>query len=121
MDNPKETKIEHSDAGPPAVAESMHNRKQQWIHFSAGFLGWFILYGLIWWRLVETTPYGQWYLYDVCLLPLNVLLMIVLARNIKTRFIGIGILVAMAVNLIISLVMGLGMEAICNIPFFAME
>lgn len=121
MENPEEGKNENlNEQEPPEPAESMPNKKQQWIQFAAGFLGWFILYGLFWLGLMQTDPGGSFIL-NLCLLPLNVFLMIYLAVKKKTRFIGLGILAAMAANMIILLVMGAGMIATCNIPFFAMD
>ena len=123
MENPEETnKYENpSETEPPALATTKQNGQRQWIQFTAGFLGWFIIYGLIWWKMVPIELPGAVFWYDLCLLPINMILMIVLAVSKKTRLIGLGILAAMAVNLIIALLMGVGLDAIFNVPFFAIE
>lgn len=122
MENPEETKNGNTnESGLPALATTKQNRQRQWIHFASGFLGWFIIYGLVWWKMVPIELPGAIFWYDLCLFPINIILMIVLTVSKKTRLIGFGILAAMAVNLIIALLMGVGMDAIFNVPFFAIK
>ena len=44
-----------------------------------------------------------------------------LVSMVKRGLIDLGILAAMAVNLIIALLMGVGLDAIFNVPFFAIK
>lgn len=71
-----------------------------------GFVGWY----LVSWALVR--PLG------LNLFFLNIIALIVLALIKATRRVAGGILVALALNFTISLILGLGLNALCFIPFF---
>jgi len=85
---------------------------KKWTLFVTGFLGWYGING-IFWLIVSLNPF-----YNLLILPVNVLALIIFALNRTKRWISLGILSALAVNLFISLVMSLQFNAICFIPFF---
>lgn len=77
----------------------------------AGFLGWYLVNGLAW-LLNSNDDSGL-----ACFLfPLNMIVLIVFL--IKWRAIGLGILGALALNLLISLVLSTVMNGTCAIPFW---
>lgn len=110
-DQPEGTLPPTPDVRPP---ESPPSRKFKLTgEFVAGFLGWFLLttlfYGQV--RGQETLM--------ICgglLFPVNLVVLIVLLR--KQPQMGWGMLSASAVNLVISLILGLVQNAFCFIPFF---
>jgi len=121
MDNSEEEKKEsYNDLGQPTLAEMQKETKQQWVHFLEGFLGWFILYGLLWLGIMQT-DLGYFYIANLLLLPLNIIVMIILAVKKNTRLIGFGVLTAMAANIFFALIAGAGEASICNIPFFVLD
>jgi hypothetical protein len=84
--------------------------------FAAGFLGWFVINWLVW-REIGVNE-GENFLFGILTLPVNLIVMVVLAAVRRTRWIGLGILTAIVLNLVITLVMGLVTQAVCLIPFF---
>ena len=91
--------------------------------YTIGFLGWFLLNGLLWLLIsgegeisfeVESNLLSN----GLCIFPLNLAIMFFLFWRKDTRKIGQGILAAYGVNLIISLILGLGYNAFCLVPFF---
>lgn len=82
--------------------------------FVAGFLGWYLVSGLIY-----AAGRGQETLI-ICsglLFPVNVVFLILFLR--KQPQLGWGMLSALGVNLVISLILGLSTSAFCFIPFFS--
>jgi hypothetical protein len=82
--------------------------------FVAGFLGWYLVTGLIY-----AAGQGQETLI-ICgglLFPVNVVLLILFLR--RQPQLGWGMLSALGVNLVISLILGLSTSAFCFIPFFS--
>jgi hypothetical protein len=87
-----------------------------------GFLGWYVVMALIYGLLFRSYGTGSAD-YDLMalgcyFLPLQVLILIFLLANRKLRRIGWGMLSAIGLNLMISLVLGLFGNALCFIPFF---
>jgi len=84
-----------------------------------GFVGWWVINSLIWvaitrgkWLWIDFgAPAMSWYL-----LPLGIVALIFLAFS--RRWLALGILVAVALNLAIALVLGLTQYGTCAIPFF---
>jgi len=114
MDNPDESQDEiNDDSEDPVLAEKQQETRRKRIQFAAGFLGFFIFNSLPWLIMDKAD--------QLILLPLNLILLIVLAAFYNTRFISLGILAAMTVNFIITLVMGMGDDALCFNPFFVIE
>ena len=84
------------------------------VQFAAGFLGWFLAAALFYGQVMDQEALM------ICggaLFPVNLLLLFLLLKFI--RFAGWGMLAALGVNLIVSLIQGLTNNAFCFIPFFA--
>lgn len=87
--------------------------------FAAGFLGWYLVNGLIWLLFSGGSLNGEGALIlNFLIFPLNVIALLIFAFNRSTRFFALGLLGALAVNFVISLVIGLQFNAMCFIPFF---
>lgn len=90
--------------------------------FAAGFLGWFLVNGGLWLLLLDRSEFnseeGSILTNGMCVFPLNLAIMAFLLWKKETRQTGQGILAAYAVNFAISLVLGLGTNAVCLVPFF---
>jgi len=94
------------------------SKQEQNIHFLIGFAGWYLLNGLAWLLIGyddgwQGTGYG---IGNLLLFPLNVILLIVFL--ILRRWIGLGILGALVVNLFIALVMSIVINGACAVPFW---
>lgn len=89
-----------------------------------GFAGWFVINGGIWLFVALDSPIESRLAYageggeilNLCLLPVNALVLILLA--FLRRWIALGMLTALALNLIVALVLGFTTHATCGIPFF---
>jgi hypothetical protein len=84
------------------------------LEFIIGFVSWYIVNGLIYFFLSDN-PYSIMFC-GLGIIPLNLLAMIIL--GIKRRFVGLGLLVAFAVNLLITTLMGVFSQGVCFAPFF---
>ena len=94
------------------------SNQERILDFVGGFFGWYLLNGLCWLPArgeIEALESFQ----NLLLLPLNVILLIVFL--IIRRWIGYGILTAVALNLVIALIIGVTINAWCAIPFFVPE
>lgn len=91
--------------------------------FLAGFLGWYLVNGLYWVLLLGRQTIWQYAGDNFLILAptfcLNLLALILLSAIKPTRKIGLGILTALAVNLVIASVLGVAENAWCFYPFFA--
>ena len=91
--------------------------------FAAGFLGWFLVNGLAWLILLSGRKFSSGdetavICNGALILPLNLIILVLLAWKVGTRQIAWGILAAWGVNLVVSLVLGLSTNAFCLVPFF---
>lgn len=88
------------------------------IDFVAGFGGWYLLNGLVWLLIGYNYGWleGTYGVPNLLLFPLNVILLIVFL--IFRRWIGLGILGALALNLLIALVMSIVVNGVCAVPFW---
>jgi hypothetical protein len=95
--------------------KSYNSSKEQIIDFVIGSVGWFLINSAAWLLTgaVTAETYGMAIL---VLLPLNVIALIVFL--IIRRWIGYGILAALSLNLLFSLVIGAMTNATCAIPFW---
>ena len=89
--------------------------------FLIGFFGWYFINGLIW-AILEMFysylgNYSGWYL-ELLIFPINLLVLIILSAMKRTRKIGLGILAALALNFLLSLILGLLFNGVCFVPFF---
>jgi hypothetical protein len=84
------------------------------LYFLIGFLGWFLVNALIYLQKFDQESL------TICgglLFPVNLVLLVILLR--KRPLVGWGMLSALGVNLVISLVFGVWNNALCFLPFFA--
>lgn len=95
------------------------SQQEQYIDFLMGFGGWYLLNGLAWLLIgfdhgwLEGDSYG---VPNLFLFPLNVILLIIFL--IFRRWIGLGILSALALNLLIALAMNIATNGTCAVPFW---
>jgi hypothetical protein len=97
---------------------SIDNKKR--FDFLIGFAGWFVINSLAW--LATGGAEGLFYSYGIqnlLFLPLNILALLLTIW--RRRWVGWGILVAIALNLFISLLIGAWANATCAIPFWVPE
>ena len=97
-------------AEQPLEAQPTAKFKLTW-QFVAGFLGWFFVMALVYWvgRSESTCLFP-------ILFPINLGILMVLLR--KQPQVGWGMLSALGLNMVISLILNLFLNAICFIPFF---
>jgi ribosomal protein L40E len=89
--------------------QEMLSPKKKLLEFGIGFLGWYLLFGLIGLGVSNSlNPYG-------CVIS-PIILVVILA--FKFRWVAFGILSAIASNFAISMILGLQFNAICFYPFF---
>jgi hypothetical protein len=92
--------------------------REQYVDFAIGFAGWYLLNALAW--LLIRYDYGwirDYYgMPNLFLFPLNMILLIVFL--IRRRWIGLGILGALALNLLIALAMSIAVNGACAVPFW---
>jgi hypothetical protein len=83
-----------------------------------GFVGWYTVNGAFWLTTLKGQPINEGYnlFANLLMLPVNLLVLIVLA--FLRRWMAFGILVAVAANLLIALVLRMTTNATCTIPFF---
>ena len=111
--------------GGSSAPESASLFKLTW-RFAIGFLGWYLVMAFVFWALLGYTfDTGQKGLYEgivilngICIFPAQILTLVILFLVRSLREIGWGMLTAIGVNLLISLVLGLVSNSICFIPFF---
>jgi len=106
---------ESSPMEAPPTAPQLDNRRK-WLLFAVGFLGWYLVNGLIWLILLRASGSNGFENLLIC--PANGILLVILGINRPTRFVALGILVALAANFVISIIAGLVFNAQCFIPFF---
>jgi hypothetical protein len=86
-----------------------------------GFFGWYVATGLIWWVVGNLEVFqgldGAIFFLIINFLA-NLLTPIILSAIRRTRFIGLGILAALGLNFLISLVLGTFFYGICFVPFY---
>jgi hypothetical protein len=86
--------------------------------FAIGFLGWYLV-NIFAWSHVPAGGYGLGVFFVFAImLPFNIVALIVLGIIRSTRWVALGIVTALALNFLISLALGLTLNAQCLIPFF---
>jgi hypothetical protein len=102
------------------VPGSGQSREEKLRHLAIGFFGWYVINGMIWFILLGGSSAGGDYGYfnGLFTFPANILVLIILAAIKSTRQIALGILAALALNLLIALVLGVSTNGICFIPFY---
>ena len=86
------------------------------IDFVFGFFGWFFIYGIVWLMNIKANPYSGQFGIEAILFPLAIGLPIFLTT--RRKYIAWGIASALALNLFISLFLGMFLNGVCAIPFF---
>ena len=81
-----------------------------------GFVGWYLINGLIWRAFIIN--HQQDVFINLSIFPINLITLIALTKYKVTRNVGFGILLALALNFIISLITGPFINGVCFIPFF---
>ena len=94
------------------------------IEILIGALGWYLVNGLIWFMLFPGPfdtrgPYGALgpELVSLIMMPANLLVLVVCAIIPRLRRVALGILIALALNFAVSILLGMGLNASCFIPF----
>ncbi|MGC1376132.1 MAG: hypothetical protein WA821_07920 [Anaerolineales bacterium] len=98
------------DAGP----EKAPLTTPQIIEIGVGFVAWYVINGLIWWG--GTSNYR--FFLAIFTLPGNLIALLICAIVPRLRKVALGILIAIALNLVITLVLGMLTNALCFVPFF---
>ena len=100
-----------SEDEPPAKLPE--GKSQRILKFVVGFFGWFLVTFLVFGGKMESN--GMEISLGVVFFA-NIVILTFLLK--KRSFIGWGMLSAIAVNLIASIILGLFMNAVCFIPFY---
>ncbi len=113
---------EQQIVAPPAPAATTRRR---WWLVAAGFIGWYLANGLFWVMMLgktkpdfSITSLGDAMFVNLLMFPFNIILLLMLAIIRPTRSVALGILLAIALNLVISLFSMLIFNAVCLVPFF---
>ncbi len=104
--------------GPPIAPATPGPTAIKWLGFLIGFAGWFLMNAGLWLLLLSLTVSQITLVLVILALPANLILLSMLALIKQTRWMALGVLSALALNLVITLVLGLFANAICGIPFF---
>lgn len=104
----------------PQAASKIQGLWLKWRLFIAGFLGWFLFAGLFWFLLIELSSSNPNLMVSINIVwfIFTIVVMLFFALNKSTRMFSLGILAAIAVNLFISIALGMTYDAICFKPFF---
>ncbi len=86
----------------------------KWRDFAIGFVGWFLVNGLLWFLASRLGRGGI----GCLLFPANLGALIILGVIRRTRWMALGILSALALNFLIALVRNMAFNGLCFIPFF---
>jgi len=119
MENSESTtpQVETTPLSPSYSSENPEDaRTIFWLKFIMGFFGWLLVNLLIWVMINPRNPSNE--LCFAVPFPLNLITLITLLVIRKTRAIGFGILGAIALNLLITLILGIFEQGACLIPFF---
>ncbi len=103
-------------AAPPEPIPPAIKRRQ----FLIGFAGWCLATGSIWLVLSRELS-GNWFvqlLVSGTLFLVNIGLLAGLGSSRRVRWVALGMLAAVALNLLISLALGAWFSVVCFVPFF---
>lgn len=110
------TKFNQPDDEPPPTVPAWAWWRAN-IQMVYGFVGWYVVNGIFWQALANLSLNTNYNLVTVLFpLPANLLVLIILAVMPWTRKIALGMLAAIAVNLVLSLALGVFINGVC---FFA--
>jgi hypothetical protein len=111
MTTPSETPP--ANVPPPSPQRPFYKQ----IDFWAGFIGWYVVNGALWGLILQTHSPALLAFF----VPLANLVVLVITAFVRRRLAG-GMLLAIALNFLIAIVLGLFTNAVCgtlfNAPFF---
>ena len=114
---PSQLKSERSAKPPNRWAPA------DWRDFLIGFIGWYAVNGLFWWRMMSncqsSVGCGENIFFNLVILPANLAVMIVLALIPRTRRIANGVAATYVVNFALGLLANAVTAGVCWVPFFA--
>lgn len=91
--------------------------KRKWLKFLGGFVGWYLVNGLIAFLLDVSNDLGGLILWGFIVLPANIILLIIFSVVKKFRPVALGMLSSMAANFLVTLILtGTIGNAICFVP-----
>ncbi len=99
----------------PAPPAEPIPRAVKWRGFLIGFAGWFLVNGLLWFLASRGGYEGN---LMVLVWLANPLLLLILAIIKPTRRVALGMLSALALNLLIALARNMVFNAMCGLPFW---
>ena len=102
-----------SQPADPAANLTTHTKR---VHFAIGFIGWYVIHTA--WAAVLTSSSARSTALDVWILLLigNVVVIPLLALIKNLRWLAFGALSALGLNLAVSLILGMFMNALCFAP-----
>lgn len=117
MENPEPIKNQTEISTPPI------SPLRKWAYFAIGFIGWYLVNGLLFLLLGAKLGFSDLtnealLFVNLIIFPANLIITIILTVMRSTRIIGFGILSALGLNLLISLIMGIFLKGVCFVPFF---
>ncbi len=108
-----------STSSPPPQPVKQLSRNEKTRDFLIGFLGWFLVNGLVWAVITERIggELGQYsFIFGIFVLPPNLLALVILA--FARRWVALGLLVAYAANFALALLAGAFINGVCWFPFY---
>src|SRR5574341_783869 len=94
--------------------------RQKYVDLIIGFVGWYVVNTSVWFWLLEGSRLsdgtGLAIAANLFILPPNMIALIILA--FVRRWVALGVLAALGFNFLISIVVGLFVNAMCFVPFF---
>jgi hypothetical protein len=105
---------------PPLAPDQPPSASKKYMLFFGGLLGWYLANGVFWFFNYNPTPGAFLGNAGYFLLsgPANLLILITLAVIKRTRLVALGILTALGLNFLLSLINGLFYNGICFFPFY---
>ncbi len=91
---------------------------EKFLDIGIGFVAWFVVNGVVWLILLKGGEVNADFnlFFNVFILPANLIALLILA--IFRNRIALGMLIAIAANLVVALMLSLGYNGMCAIPFF---
>ena len=117
---PEAKKLFDKSSGKPNTPLTRNEKIRD---FSIGFLGWWLINGLVWFWVTNDAGNSMGdnaLLLYICVIPFFYLsqLVAIIVFAFRRRWIALGSTSAIALNLFIALVLGLTFNVTCFVPFF---
>lgn len=78
---------------------------------SYGFIGWYVINGLLY-LIPRITSFFMFLFFT------NILVILTLILTKETRYVGLGTIIALALNFLVSLILGVFFNGVCFVPFY---